>query len=479
MDSIRRLISIARAQIRLSMFVDALATALVAVAAIALLVLLAEKLVPGVLDGEPRTAHLAFGAALVAALAAGLVAALAMRRARKSDDATVALRIDARLGLEERLTTALALEKSIDSYARAAVADAIEVASKSDMPSKVRRAFPVRTPAHLFWALTAVAAAVAGHVWLPRYQWPEREEPKAELAALEAKAATTESLERVKQEVESAKALPQEIRDQIAGLAKNADSRVQDGETAEETKREAIRRMSEVQKKLDDLRKSDAARAAAATKRDLEGLEPQEGQLKQFGEALSKGDFAQAKQELGELAKKLDSGEMSEAEKQAAKDALDKMAKSLEALAEKQQSMKDALEKAGLDAQLAQNPQALEQAINQNQNLSEQQRQELRDAAKAAQASQQKLKDIAKAAQNSAKQKAPDQQRSGQGQNQQQGQQQQQQGGEGQQQQGQQQGQQGQQQQQGQQGQQQQGQQQGPQQQAGQGQQQGQQQDQQ
>ncbi|MFZ9915825.1 MAG: hypothetical protein ACO3IB_10900, partial [Phycisphaerales bacterium] len=265
MDSIRRLISIARAQIRLAMFVDALATALVAVAAIALLVLLAEKLVPGVLDGEPRTAHLAFGAALVAALAAGLVAALAMRRARKSDDATVALRIDARLGLEERLTTALALEKSSDSYARAAVADAIEVSSKPDMPSKVRRAFPVRTPAHLFWALAAVAAAVAGHVWLPRYQWPEREEPKAELAALEAKAATTESLERVKQEVESAKALPQEIRDQIAGLAKNAESRVQDGETAEETKREAIRRMSEVQKKLDELRKSDAARAAAAT----------------------------------------------------------------------------------------------------------------------------------------------------------------------------------------------------------------------
>ena len=54
---------------------------------------------------------------------------------------------------------------------------------------------------------------------------------------------------------------------------------------------------------------------------------------------------------------------MTDAEKAAVKQSLENMAKSLEALAQKQQSLKDALQEAGLDAQLANNPEALKRAI--------------------------------------------------------------------------------------------------------------------
>ena len=428
MDRIRSIISIARRQLLLAGVLDALAAGMVAAAVVAGLAVLAIKLLPGAQWSNGAFAALA-GAALV--LATGIV--YAIRHRATPSEATLALRIDERLRLDERLTSALALERSTDAYARAAVADAVEKASDPALPARVRAAFPIKLGAHAFWAPALLALAAAAQVYLPAYEWPAEELPSTPVALTE-KQLVEDSLERVQKEIEGSKALPQDVKDAMKGLAKNADPKVggEPGESSDE-RREAIRRMSEVQKKLDEVRKGESARTNDALKRDLSELKSTEGETAKLTESLSKGDFGNARQELAELAKKMESGAMTDAEKDAFKASLENMAKSLENLAEKQQSMKDALEKAGLDAQLANNPEALKRAIEQAQGLSDQQRDELRKAAAAAKNSQQALKKFAGAAKKASEQRKPpanpSPKQQSQQQQQKQGGQQQQQGG--------------------------------------------------
>ena len=459
MDRIRKILAIARGRIALAAFVDAFVWGLVAASIVSVLAVVALKLIPGANWGTP-----AFLGLVGITLAVTTAILMIVRRAERPTDAALALRVDERLRLDERLVTALALERSTDAYARAAVADAVEKASDPALPAKVRAAFPVRVRSHAVWAGALLAGAIAGELFIPAYAWPE-EEKQAEPAALASKKMTEDALERVKQELESSKALPQDVKDAMQGLAKNAEPRVGGEADASDERREAIQRMTELQKKLDEVKKSESARANDALKRDLQDLQQGEGEMSKFTEQLSKGDFSEAKQELADLSKKLESDAMTDAEKAAVKQSLENVAKSLENLASKQQSLKGALQEAGLDAQLASNPEALKRAIEQAQNLSEQQREELKKAVAAAQKSQQALKKFASAAKKAAqnqqkkqqgqkseqqKQQQNQQQQNQQQQNQQQ-QNQQQQGQQGQQQQGQQ-GQQGE--QQGQQGQQ-------------------------
>jgi hypothetical protein len=404
MDKIRALILLARRQLRLAHTAEAVATGLVAAAILAALLTGYAKLSPHAILTSTM-----FASAITGAFAVSVIVVLSLRAREAPTEATLALRIDERLHLSERLTTALALERSTDAYARCAVSDAVESASKPDAAKRVKAAFPVRIPDRAYWATSALAASIGLQIFAPVYAWPIAEDVEAEPVKLAQKKASTDAIERVKQELESSKALPTEIKSALAKVAANADEKTGD-EPTEDARREAIKRMGDLQKKLDALHDRPDARTNDALKQDLSSLEKQDGEVAKFAEALSKGDFAAAKQELGELTKKLESGEMTEAEKNAAKDALEKMAKSLEALAEKQESLKKALEEAGLDSQLANNAEALERAIAENNNLNEQQRAELKKAAAGAKASQKALKQMAKSAKSAAKPKQQQQQ---------------------------------------------------------------------
>ena len=421
MDKIRALILLARRQLRLAHTAEAVATGLVAAAILAALLTGYAKLSPYAILTSTM-----FASAITGAFAVSVIVVLVLRAREAPTEATLALRIDERLHLSERLTTALALERSTDAYARCAVSDAVESASKPDAAKRVKAAFPVRIPDRAYWATSALAASIGLQIFAPVYAWPIAEDVEAEPVKLAQKKASIDAIERVKQELESSKALPTEIKSALAKVAANADEKTGD-EPTEDARREAIKRMGDLQKKLDALHDRPEARTNDALKQDLSSLEKQDGEVAKFAEALSKGDFAAAKQELGELTKKLESGEMTEAEKNAAKDALEKMAKSLEALAEKQESLKKALEEAGLDSQLANNAEALERAIAENNNLNEQQRAELKKAAAGAKASQKALKQMAKSAKSAAKPKQQQQQQKPGQQQQKPGQQQQQQ----------------------------------------------------
>lgn len=419
MDRVKSVIHLARSRVRLCRALDAASIALIAVAVVLFLLVAAVKLVPGV----SVSAGIVFGAAAaVGALA--FIAVMAVRRREAPTDAQIALLVDERLRLDERLTSALAFASSTDAYARAAIADAVAVASDKGIPAKVRAAFPVRVPMRGIASVLGVALLACVQQFVPAYAWPEEEKTPAEAAQVAQKKESAEALERVKEQLESSKALPQDVRDTLSKLANNADPKVGGEAVDEDARREAIRRMSELTNRLDEVKKSDQAQRNEALKRDLATLEKQDGELSKVGEDLAKGDFAGAKQRLEELAKKLESGDMTAAEKAAAADALEKMSKSLDAIADRQQALRDELAKAGLDAQLANNPEALQNAIKDNPNLSEQQREQLQSAAKAAKASQDALRKMA----DSTKKAASEQRKRNEQQKKQEGQKQGQQG---------------------------------------------------
>ena len=165
MDKVRSLILLARARLRRGAIFAAVATGLVAAAVVLALVVAVAKLVPGVTMPEAAIYGSAAAAGLIAAIAAWF-----MRAGTAATDAKIALLLDERLKLDERITSALAFEKSSDVYARAAIADAASIASDSAMRPKVRAAFPAVFPNRGLGGAAAFAALVCIQMFMPAYQ---------------------------------------------------------------------------------------------------------------------------------------------------------------------------------------------------------------------------------------------------------------------------------------------------------------------
>ena len=196
MDRIRQLIAIARRRQKLRLFVADLGNGLVAAAILGVLLVLFAKFAPqSAFASENAPRGWAFVAILAAAVALTVIILMVLRafrgvHAQVASDELQALAIDRELKLDERLVSALHLERSQDAFARAAVADAVEVASKPEMPAKVRAAFPVPIAQRAWWSLAAIAAAVAAYLYAPRYEWPAEEVPPTEQARLASKKVT-------------------------------------------------------------------------------------------------------------------------------------------------------------------------------------------------------------------------------------------------------------------------------------------------
>ena len=105
MDSIRKIISIARRQLLLATLLDALAWGLVAGAIVAVFALLALKF----LHAAQWSTEIFLALIASALLLTGAVV-FALRHRGSPSEVSLALRVDDRLKLEERFTSALALD---------------------------------------------------------------------------------------------------------------------------------------------------------------------------------------------------------------------------------------------------------------------------------------------------------------------------------------------------------------------------------
>jgi hypothetical protein len=166
--------------------------------------------------------------------------------------------------------------------------------------------------------------------------------------------------------------------------------------TPEQIKREALKKISDLNKKLDDILNGDKSKTKDALEKAMNKIStPKDGPTKELAEALSQGKFDDAQKAVQDLMKQVQDGKMDAKKMEEAAKQLQDLADQMKKAGEQQQKLQEALKQAGMDPQLANNPQALQQALQQNQNLNEQQKQQLQQAAQAQQQAQQMMQQMA------------------------------------------------------------------------------------
>lgn len=398
MDDLRGLIRIASRRLTLSRVIVASTIAVLASMVAVLVWVAISKGVP-VLTIPWWIAVGVIGIAVVVAVLMAL-----FHRGR--DDVSVAVAVDQRLGLNERFATAIQVANREDPFAVAAVADAAGTAHEPGMARRIRQAFRPEPPRG--WWLTPLVALLLVFTWIFIPQgnlFASEESDTVEVA--EARSESDAQLDGIIEAIEENPLLAEEMADIIDSMQEDVDGfgAEDDSQTVEDVRREAIRKASEMQERLEEMLNGENASMENALRENLEGLNaPKEGDpdAAELAEALKKGDFSAAKAALENLAKKMEEGALDPEKEKALKKQLEDLAKQLEDLAKQQKALEEQLKQAGLDPDLAKNPEALKQAIQNSQNLNEQQKQQLQKQAQAQQAACKACQGMGKACQQMA-----------------------------------------------------------------------------
>lgn len=376
MNEIKMLLRNARRRLEMTTFLTLLHGVAIALTAVLLALVLADRA-----PGEPFVAWVwvvpAFGVVSLA------LAAMLWSRRRLSE-LQVALAVDDRLDLREKISTALHCHGRDDTFAQAAVEDAVTTARDPRVRETLRRRFKVAAPRR-WWISPLIVAAAILISFLPQADLFAREEPIDEQASQEAREEAGQTIETLVKTIEDKPQLNAELADLVGDLTRS-DRAAQALEKPEEVKREALKKVTELNKRLDEIISGEKGKTAKALEEMMAKLKaPETGLAKDLADALERGDFEAAKKALEKMAQAAQSGEMSDEAKQKLAEQMKDMARQLQQLAQQQQQLQQALEQAGLNPQLANNPQALQQAIQQAQNLNQQQKQQLQQMAQAQQ----------------------------------------------------------------------------------------------
>ncbi len=385
MDDIRQLLDSARRRLMQDRALRGLHYGCVGAAILVLLVILLTKTSPTV------AASLPLSWVIGCAAAAALVTAAVVMRGLSLSPMTIAVLIDERLGLKERLSTALAVKDRSDGFARAAVADAVTTAKDPRTREALGRSFPVRAP-NTSWISPLIAAAAVGAWFIPQGDLFTATASQQEVAKAknEVKVAETE-VRKILEKNEKLKELGKKLGD-VTGENTAPEELPK---TPEEVRQDALKKLTEAQKKLNDVMKGEDAQKLDALKSQLANLDaPQDKETSELSKALKDGDFKAAQEALDKLkaAAEKDPAKKAEIEKQ-----LGDLSKQIEKLAENKSGLESALKKANLDPKLAGNKEALERALESAKNLSEQQKQDIRKAAESQRKAAEKMQELSKA----------------------------------------------------------------------------------
>lgn len=317
-----------------------------------------------------------------------LIAALV----RKQRTLAVAQVLDERAGLKEALSTSLYIEKAQDPWSRNVVESAQRVAAGvkvgQAIPFEPPRLWPV--PVGVGMALALVWYAVPNFDVLGVHAKKTAEVKKIEqVQAVKAEIQTKEN--ELKKMLEKAKV--QFVADEANNIGDELKPEANDPDAL---KRAAVKKLTALTDKLEEQKEGEKAAQAEAIKEAMKQLkQPGQGPLNEFTRALSRGDFNKAAELLKQF--EMEMADMSPEAKDQAKEQMKNLAKQMEKLAQDQKKLEKKLEEQGLDkktaAELAKkaasgNPEDLKKALEQMQNMSDQQKQQMMDMAKAAQQAQ-------------------------------------------------------------------------------------------
>jgi hypothetical protein len=379
MNDIRTILKTATRRLLLSSLLAHAHVAAIVLAGLVLALLLAERVGPTKFWPWPW---------LLPALAvAGALVAGRLWHARRPTELQVAVEVDERLDLRERLSTALHCRQRTDPFARAAVEDAVGTARDPKVRERLRRRFAVESPQRWWISPLLVAAAIA-FSFVPALDLFARDTPP-DPEYTQTVAKRNEAIEAVIKPIEENPLLQEELSDLLGDLADEGPD-PDSLKTRQDVQRDAIKKLTDLNKRLDEILSGPKGKTAEALDKALEQLRtPEDGPAKEFAEALAKGDFKAAQSALARLQEEVAKGNMTKEQAEKLAQQLADIAKQLEQLAKQQQELEQMLQQAGLDPNLAQDIQALQQAIQNNPNLNEQQKQQLMQMAKAQQAAAQ------------------------------------------------------------------------------------------
>ncbi len=283
----------------------------------------------------------------VLAATAGLAAGISWYRSRPGP-LEVAVMIDRRLGLRERVSSAWSLAGSDDDFARAACAEAIERIEDLHVSS----AFPVRPTAGWAWAAGLWLALAAGFFLLPELDL------LGYLSRSRREGLRHDHLSRARADVEQAqqkltpivKALKNpELSAELAKLADTAHL-----EQAQDVQRQAIRKLTEMSDKLKQLQNSPSQQAFQEFQDLLRGLRsPSDGLRGELNRQIASGEFAKAAQTLRDLQKQIEENQLGQKDEAALARQLQDLSRQLAKLSQDDDAMRQALEHAGVGGESA------------------------------------------------------------------------------------------------------------------------------
>jgi len=302
-----------------------------------------------------------------------LALALLLGLVTRPDRSATARRVDEGADLREALSTALWAQGSDDPWSRAAV----ESAAVRAREVNVRRAVPLAVPPSWPWTMALGVGLLI--VWLtvkPFDLFGERAKSDAAKAKIQEVAHAQSQADTAKQKLEQiSQKLNLDKEDEDAPEAPNAP---ESPKTPEEIRLSAIRQLTAMKDRLDELKQSPAQQGLKAIQDKLQNLKtPGEGPLTELSKQLSMGNFEKAAGELEKIGKQMAENSMSADDRAKAQEQLKKLADQLAQAGQDKKELEKKLSEAGLDPKMAGDSKALAEALKNAENLSQEQKDQL------------------------------------------------------------------------------------------------------
>lgn len=305
-----------------------------------------------ILVGKYQPSWPAWSTVLGAATGLTLVAAALWARATRPAALEAAVAIDSRLGLQERVSSALALEARSSEIVEPKIRAVVEAVERDAEQAVARvdaaKAFPVAWPKRESWPVVPAAIAVGLALWFtPQITTtPAGEQAEAAMTAVVQEQAKelADKLEQRRKEAElmklaEAQRLLDKLRDEALQL-QSADKIAQ---------KDALLKLSDMASELAERRKE--VEAAQSLQKELSRLKSKKiGPADQFAESVSKGDYKSAAEQLQQLRKELEKKQLDPEKKQQLADQLQSLQKQLEEMAEARKEMQKELEQKAQEA---------------------------------------------------------------------------------------------------------------------------------